>query len=305
MRPLAIAPPVVAAAAAGGLVVDFLERVLPDVAENQGAGAAARGVVEAPAPGVAQAEGPDLSAHAGQRARDERVVGGNAVADGIGVCNIDVDAQHLAEQRRRVLRIVVRIVARSAVAHADIEIPVHRREQDVAAVVIAEWLLDGGRAGGLVPPQIEPRRRIRGQWVGRRPLEARDHRIARGVGEVDEETAGGRVRGVERETEQPLFAAAQDRAGEVQEILRLQHAVLDHAHAAALLHHVLNASIGGILDEGHWRGQAGDVNAARELCRGRGRDPEKDRGADRKTDYLIKGLSPAVPHWFCCCPETL
>ena len=72
---------------------------------------------------------------------DERVVGRNVITGGSLVGDVDVDAQHLAEQLIRVLRVVLRIVAAAAVAHADVEIAV-RAEREMAAVVIGERLRD-------------------------------------------------------------------------------------------------------------------------------------------------------------------
>ena len=76
------------------------------------------------------------------------------------VGHVDVDAQHLAEQLLRILRAVIGIVARSAVAHADVEIAVGA-EREVAAVVIRERLRDERRAAGAAPAQVESRARDR------------------------------------------------------------------------------------------------------------------------------------------------
>src|SRR5688500_17811002 len=71
VRPFAIAPPVVDAAAAGRLVVHFFPRTLADVADHQGAGATARRIVEAEFPRIAQPDVPDL----GASSRGEGIVG--------------------------------------------------------------------------------------------------------------------------------------------------------------------------------------------------------------------------------------
>ncbi len=76
MRALAIAPAVVAPAAIRRLVVDFLERVLSDVADDERAGTAARRVIEAVAPRIAQAERPDLGPRRHRPAGHEWVVPG-------------------------------------------------------------------------------------------------------------------------------------------------------------------------------------------------------------------------------------
>ena len=70
-----------------------------------------------------------------------------------------------------------RVVARTAVAHADVEIPV-RAEREVAAVVVVEWLGDDPLAVG--PAEIEARRRVGAERIGRRPSEPRDDGVAAG-----------------------------------------------------------------------------------------------------------------------------
>ena len=195
-------PAVVAAARADRLPVHFFARGLADVGDHQRAGAAVRPVVEVVAPRIAQAERPDLRQRGDRLPIDERVVVGHAVAARIGVRHVDVDAQHLAEQRVRVLRVVQRIAAAAAVAQADVEIAVGTKRQ-VAAVVIRERLLDEAAAVG--PHQVEARAGIdRALRVAR---VARDHGVAVEIGEVDVEAPRGRVVGREREPEQPALAA--------------------------------------------------------------------------------------------------
>jgi pimeloyl-ACP methyl ester carboxylesterase len=60
VRALTVPPSVVAPAGSGGLVVDFFETVLTDVADHKRTGPAARGLVERIAPRVAQTERPDF-----------------------------------------------------------------------------------------------------------------------------------------------------------------------------------------------------------------------------------------------------
>ncbi len=78
----------------------------------------------------------------------------------MGVRNVDVDSQHLAEQLLRILRAVRRIVARATVSEANVEVPIGA-ERKVPAVVIRERLKDEGRTAGAAPAEIEARRRIR------------------------------------------------------------------------------------------------------------------------------------------------
>ena len=111
-----------------------------------------------------------------------------------------------------------RIVARAAVAEADVEIAV-RTEREVAAVVIGERLRDERRPVGAAPAQIEPRRGIGDDRV-RRAAEARDDGVAGAVGEVDEEAAARRRVRRKREPEQSLLAARDDRGRQVEKVGR-------------------------------------------------------------------------------------
>jgi hypothetical protein len=123
--------------AAGSLVgpcdVDLLPVSLTDITEPQVAGLR----VEAHPPRVADTDRPDLrpcAVHAG-----ERVVGRDRVRSRIRRRRID--PQDLAEERRDVERTSLRVAARSAVAHPDVEETVGT-DRDVAAVVVAVGLLD-------------------------------------------------------------------------------------------------------------------------------------------------------------------
>ena len=82
------------------------------------------------------------------------------------------------------------------------------------AVVVGVRLEDEPRAAEL---QIEARRRVCDERVGG-PLEARDDRVARRVGEVDEESAARRVVGRERKAEQPALAAGTDGRSQIEEV---------------------------------------------------------------------------------------
>jgi len=55
----------------------------------------------------------------------------------LGVCigDGDIDAQHLAQQACRVLRVVVRIVPTAAIAHADVQVAVTPEMQVAAAIM--------------------------------------------------------------------------------------------------------------------------------------------------------------------------
>src|SRR5207249_2244439 len=99
------APAVILAADAGdGLKVDFLERSLADVADDQVSGDA----IETESPWIPKSVRPDLVA--------ERIRRRHTVRKGA-----DIDAQNLAEEHGAILAVVVWIAARSAVADAGVE----------------------------------------------------------------------------------------------------------------------------------------------------------------------------------------
>ncbi len=91
--------------------------------------------IEREAPGVAQADRVDLGPPA---APGVRVVPRN----GVGLAPIDVDSQDLAEQLVGILGAVLRIAARAAIAHADVEETI-RSERNHAAIVVGVGLRDG------------------------------------------------------------------------------------------------------------------------------------------------------------------
>jgi hypothetical protein len=180
----------------------------------------------------------------------------------MSVRDVDVDAQHLPEQLNRVLRAVLRIVAGAAVAHPDVEISI-RTECEVAAVVIRVRLPDDGWSPGASPSQVEARRRIRHDGAGR-PPESRDDGVARGIGEVHEQPAAGRVGG-EGEAEQAALAAAGNDGRHIEEIARQHHAAADDANVAVLLDDELDRTVGGILNECKRRGKTGRVHTRVKL----------------------------------------
>ena len=89
--------------------------------------------------------------------------------------HVDVDAQHLAEQLLRILRAMIGIVARAAVAEADVEVAVGS-EREMPAVVIRERLRDDGGAVGR-QSEIEARSGVGDERIGRSP-EPGDDRVA-------------------------------------------------------------------------------------------------------------------------------
>src|SRR5512140_3864504 len=111
-------PAVIVAPGVGcGLEVDLLLRVLPDVTNEQ----ITAGTVERPAPGVAQAIGPDLLPHGRVAAAVEWVGGRDDVSLACGWRAVHVEAQHLAQQRADILRVVVGVAAAAAIACAPVE----------------------------------------------------------------------------------------------------------------------------------------------------------------------------------------
>ena len=133
---LAAIPAVIQTArAAGRLEIDLFARQLADVADPQ----IPRLTVEGDAPGVAQAETPDLVAHG--RVTHEGVIGGDAVVQPrVGV--VDVHPQQFAQESSRVLPRIVGVAEAAAVAEGDVKITVGPEGQ-VAGVVVREGLADG------------------------------------------------------------------------------------------------------------------------------------------------------------------
>src|SRR5688500_15694782 len=106
LRALETFPAVVAAAHDS---IHFFEQALTDVAEPHVVSLA----IEAPAPGIAEADGVNLgtvlragAVHIAERgAGGERIVGRDAIERRAGHAP-DIDADHLAEQRPQILRVV-------------------------------------------------------------------------------------------------------------------------------------------------------------------------------------------------------
>jgi len=217
--------------------VDFLPGVLAHVADPEIAGRA----IETEPKRVAQAIGPDFAA--APRLRVEGIVGRNGVGRRtiIGRCRaqvvgagrrgrIDVDAQHLAQQRLGRTRGVVAtllkvgriqglaaiagIISVAAVAHADPEMPVGS-EMQIAAVVVVEILrnfqqhLFGSgrhRGGGRVRAGEARDARDQVYWSTRIAV----------VGVLDVQTAIGSVVGMKGNAEKAPFAGRVDGAGDVE-----------------------------------------------------------------------------------------
>ena len=180
--------------------VDLLPRILADVADPQVAG----DPVERPAPRIAQPERPDL---VGAGLADERIRRGDAVALA-GSRSVDVDPEHLAEQARAVLGVVLGVAAGAAVAHPDVEVAVGP-ECHAAAVVIGIGL--GDHEDLAARPERDDVR------VRCHPVLVDDRRAVGLPGVVDVELAVRRERRVEREAEQAPLAAADDERVDIEE----------------------------------------------------------------------------------------
>ena len=233
-------PAVVLATRRGGrLPVDFLVRRAAHVGDPQ----IARGHVEAEAPRIAQAIGPDFR----QRPRlpHKRVVLRHGIA---GAFAAHIDAQDLAQPRAQVLRVAVRVPLRAAVTESDVQVAI-RAESEHAAIVIGERLrlrqddLGAGRidlVGVVLPHAI-----------------TRHNAVARGVRIAGVQAAAAGVVRREGQPQQSAFAVQEcigigaDQRGQVEK-RRLQHGAVrrDDAHTPALLQHEQPATaIAGMRDE--------------------------------------------------------
>jgi hypothetical protein len=178
------------------------------------------------------------------------------------VRHVHVDAQHLAEQFRQILRAMVGIVARPAITHADVQKSV-RTKREIPAVVIGERLLDDRRPAGSAPPQIETRSRIRDDGAGG-SAETRHHGVARLIREVHEKPPAVGIRG-KGETKQSAFAARRRLPRQIQEVIGQHDAVSHDPDVAVLLNDELDTAIDRILDERNRCGETGGVHAGAQL----------------------------------------
>ncbi|MDW8478571.1 MAG: hypothetical protein RML12_00105 [Xanthomonadales bacterium] len=152
--------------------------------------------------------------------------------------------------------------------------------------MVGEVLLD--------PQQDGEASGIREVGIAGRRLDGRDHRVAGGIGVVEEQPAVARVEGVEGGPEQPALAGAAgeaarrdeasgSRAGAEPEEGCAEHGAvrLDDADGAPLLEHeqptaaiVRGADRG---DRGEAGGEALEAEIGRKLACGRGREKQKER----------------------------
>ena len=204
--------------------VDLLPRALADVGEREVAG----GAVEREAPGVAEAEGPDLRPRASDA--DERVAGRDRVGDAAP----RIDAEQLAEQAAEVLRVLGRIVAAAAVPGARVQEPVGAELQLAAPVVRRGDAGCAGRAAGWPgrrdpdrPSAGTPRSRCAGRRCSRRCR------------------TGPRSRSPVRTRSRAGLPRRPRRCRKLQERLRLHDAVPQDEDAARLLDDVEASRVAG------------------------------------------------------------
>jgi len=127
-------------------MVDFLEIVLANVADPK---IASHGI-KRKAEWIAQAEEPNFRATA---ARCEWIAGRDRVVQPGSMGRVDVNAQHFAEERIRILPVAKRVAATAAIAEADIQETI-LAERESSAVVIGKRLIDGEK-------------NVLGGWVGK------------------------------------------------------------------------------------------------------------------------------------------
>ena len=139
---LAYTPAVVAPARAERLVIDLFAKTLAHVANDERSCFTGSKIVEAVAPRITPAEGPDFVPCRDRQAIDKRIV--RRYLEPVRVANRDVhvDPQEFPEQTTGRLRMVVgNVVEIAAVAEADIEIAIGTKHE-ISAVMVGEWLRD-------------------------------------------------------------------------------------------------------------------------------------------------------------------
>ena len=269
MRAFAVSPAVVAPRAAGRLVVQLFDRILADVGEEQGAGPAARGIVDAEPPRIAQPDRPHFGRAAPGR---ERIARRDVEPFRILVADVDVDPQQLPEQAARRLRLMRGVVHLAAVARSDGTASRRRRTRDCRCSgrspgvgrSARRWTIAGRTVSRDRPPADRP------TGGSARPRSSRPCRqTIRRTGRLM------RSRG-KREAHEAAFTVSGDGVGEIQERAGQQRPVLDDPDDAFLLHNELHRGIGSVLDEGHRMRQTGHIHLTAEL-RERGRRDQQER----------------------------
>jgi hypothetical protein len=236
--------------------VHFLELVLTHVRDDQPPSR-----IERVSPGVSQAIRPNFTART--RPADERVVGGDRVVLA-RVPAVYVDAEHAAEQGRKILPVPVRVSSLTSVPQANVEHAV-RPKDELSGVVIGKGLLhleeNPARFGWLVTQAK----------CGEFPLgDASSLRAFEG-GVIDVEKAVFEIVGMESQTQQAELGSSAHLHLEHELARRRAHGALfgqrDEASRAFLAEDDGAMRLAGDeLDVGHLRKPVGDdfpVNVAR------------------------------------------
>jgi hypothetical protein len=250
------APAIVLTTSTGGpLEIDLLERILPDISNEQVSGRS----VKTEAPRVAQSIRPYFGT--GPGSTDKRVTG----RDPVGQSAIHIYPQYLPEKRVQSLRAVPRIAPRSAVAQADVEEAIGP-ELQLAAVMVGERL--------RLPQDDSPRSGVRYVGVGRNVVTG-NHRIALEVGVIDVEETIRFVFGMESQTEQTLFTDAGANKGLDVEKGRREHLhAVKNADLPALQGDEKTATVVASVGDANGVGQTGGNGLKLESCQSR-RDTER------------------------------
>ena len=150
-----------------------------------------------------------------------------------------VQTQELAELRAHVLRAILGIAARAAVADGRVQLPV-RPEDEVAPVVVAVRI---GHREERRAARRDCRRAVRAEARHDVPAVSRTCTPRR--------TAGSVRSRVEREAEQALLATRRDQAAHVEERLGAHLTALGHVHEAVLVHDVAAVGLTGCVGQDH------------------------------------------------------
>jgi hypothetical protein len=149
--------------------------------------------------------------------------------------------------------------------------------------VVGERLAD--HAAAVRPAQIEPRRRIGDERVGRRSPEPRDHGIAVGVGEVDEHAAAAGIR-CERHPQQSALPVGRRHRPEIEERSREHRRSLHGLDQAVLLDGIEHAGLQRIGDgRDQLRQVRGDGLGAELRVGGGAIDRQEERNREKQAAH--------------------
>src|SRR5687768_394525 len=222
------APPVILATRGGArLKIHFFKSLLPHIADVQ----IARRAIKGKPPRVAQAIRPDFRPRIG--ISSERICRWNTISF---VAVFHIDSQNFSEERLQILRAVLRITVRTAIADADVKISI-RPKSEMPAIMIILILQESH------DHRFSPRHSV---IRIKRNLEARDDneialgtiRVVRGGCVVSVEMLSGRKTRRKGKTEQTLFEAGADYfGGNIKKGFGQNFTVLDNPNASGSLRH--------------------------------------------------------------------